>query len=133
MAVNKAIIIGNVGSDPQTLVLGSGHKVCRFSVATTEKAYTSSNGKNVEAKTEWHNIVAWGKLAEVVENYLSKGCHVYVEGKIRTRSYEDTAGVKRYVTEINVDNIQVLDNWKKANETSQIQSDITDAINDLPF
>lgn len=88
--------------------LDGGSKVCQFTLATTEKGYTLQNGTKVPDKTEWHNIVMWKGLADVAEKYLHKGDKIYVEGKIRTRSYEDNNKVRRYVTEIFVDNMEML-------------------------
>lgn len=117
-SINKAIIVGFVGQDPKIDTLQSGIKVASFSVATTEKGYTTQNGVTVPDRTEWHNIVLWGKLAEVAGTYLRKGSSVYVEGKIRTRNYDDRNGVKRYVTEIHADVMQMLGR-KQDNNTQQ--------------
>lgn len=100
MTVNKSYIIGRVGQDPEIRHTQGNKMVANFSVATTEK-YKASNGDRVES-TEWHNIVAWGKRAEICEKYIRKGALVYVEGKLQTQSWEDERnGVKRYKTEIN--------------------------------
>lgn len=108
-SINKAIIVGFVGQEPKIDTLQSGVKIASFSVATIEKGYTTQSGTTIPDRTEWHNIVLWGKLAEVAGNYLHKGSSVYVEGKIRTRSYDDRNGIKRYVTEIHGDIMQMLD------------------------
>ena len=108
MSVNKVILIGNVGRDPEVRYLDSGVAVATFSLATTERGYTLQNGTQVPDRTEWHNIVLWRGLAETAEKYVHKGDKLYIEGKIRTRSYDDQAGVKRYVTEIFVDNMEML-------------------------
>ena len=118
-SINKAIIVGFVGQEPKTDTLQSGVKVTSFSVATTEKGYTLQNGTQVPDRTEWHNIVLWGKIAEVAGTYLHKGSSVYIEGKIRTRSYEDRNGVKRYVTEIHADIMQMLDRKQETNQQQQ--------------
>lgn len=102
MSVNKAILLGNVGKDPEVRDV-SGSKVANFTLATTEKGYTKQDGTQVPERTEWHNIVVWGKLATVVQNYVRKGTKMYIEGKIRTRSYDDKSGNKRYVTEVFAD------------------------------
>lgn len=108
--LNKAQVIGNLGNDPQISVTNNGHgKVASFSVATTERGYTTQSGVQVPDRTEWHNIVCFGKLAEVVEQYLKKGSKVFIEGKMRTRSYDDKQGIKRYVTEINAEYMEMLD------------------------
>ena len=106
--LNKVQLIGNLGKDPEVRTLDGGSKVCQFTLATTEKGYTLQNGTQVPDRTEWHNIVLWKKLAETAEKYVHKGDKLYIEGKIRTRSYDDQNGVKRYVTEIFGDNMEML-------------------------
>jgi single-strand DNA-binding protein len=110
--VNKAIILGYVGKDPEIKTLEAGVKVANFTIATTDKGYTLQNGTTVPDRTEWHNIVAWRGLAEVTEKYIRKGSMLYVEGKIQTRSWEKD-GIKRYLTEIYAENIQMLASGKK--------------------
>ncbi len=105
-SLNKAILIGNLGSDPEIRTTGSGAKVAQFSVATSRK-WTNNAGEQQE-KTEWHRIVAWSKLADVVERYVKKGQQVYVEGEIQYRSYEDKDGVTKYATEINARELMML-------------------------
>lgn len=104
--INKAILIGNLGKDPETRTIESGRKVANFPLATTE-TYKDRNGDRVE-QTEWHNVVFWGPIADVIEKYLKKGSQIYVEGKIRTRSYEDKEGNKKYITEILGDKMTML-------------------------
>lgn len=104
--VNKVILLGNLGKDPEIRVTESGRKVANFSLATTE-SYKDKNGERVD-NTEWHNIVFWGPIAEVIEKYLRKGSQVYIEGKLRTRSYEDKEGVKKYVTEVMGQNMTMV-------------------------
>ena len=108
MSLNKLMLIGHVGKDPDIRILEAGSKVATFSFATTEKGYTLANGTQVPERTEWHNIVVWRGLADVVEKYVHKGDKLYLEGKIRTRSYTDQAGATRYTTEIYVDNMEML-------------------------
>ena len=108
MSVNKVILIGNVGRDPEVRYLDSGIAVASLPLATTDRAYTLANGTQVPERTEWHNLVLWRGLAETAEKYVHKGDKLYVEGKIRTRSYDDQGGIKRYVTEIFVDNMEML-------------------------
>ena len=108
MSLNKLMLIGHVGKDPDIRILEAGSKVVTFSFDTTDKGYTLANGTQVPERTEWHNIVLWRGLAEVAEKYVHKGDKLYIEGKIRTRSYDDQAGVKRYITEIFVDNMEML-------------------------
>lgn len=106
--MNKAILIGNVGQEPTVKHLENNTAVATFSLATTERGYTMQNGTQVPERTEWHNIVVWRKQAEVVEKYVHKGDKLYVEGKIQSRSYDDKQGIKRYVTEIMAENIELL-------------------------
>ena len=108
MSVNKVILIGNVGRDPEVRYLDSGIAVASLPLATTDRAYTLANGTQVPERTEWHNLVLWRGLAETAEKYVHKWDKLYVEGKIRTRSYDDQTGAKRYVTEIFVDSMEML-------------------------
>jgi single-strand DNA-binding protein len=106
MAVNKVILVGNVGKDPEIRHLEGGTPVANFSLATSE-TFTNRNGERI-TQTEWHNIVLWRGLAEVAEKYVKKGAQLYIEGKIRTRSWDDKDGNKRYTTEIVADTMQML-------------------------
>ena len=115
-SLNRATLIGNVGKAPEIRNLQSGTKVAPFSMATTEPAYTTQNGQQVEARTEWHNVVAWAGLASIVERYLQQGTQVYVEGKIRYRTYDNQQGEKRYITEVVAENIVLL---KKGGDNQQ--------------
>ena len=115
-SLNRATLIGNVGKTPEVRTLQSGTKVATFSMATTEPAYTTQNGQQVEARTEWHNVVAWAGLASIVERYLQQGTQVYVEGKIRYRTYDNQQGEKRYITEVVAENIVLL---KKSGDNQQ--------------
>lgn len=108
MSVNKVILIGNVGKDPDVKYLDNHICVANVTLATSERGYTAQNGTQVPERTEWHNLVFWRGLAETVEKYVHKGDKLYVEGSIRNRSYDDQNGVKRYVTEIFVDNMEML-------------------------
>ncbi len=108
MSVNKVILIGNVGKDPEVRYLDNGVAVANLPLATSERGYTTSAGVQVPERTEWHNIVLWRGLAEIAEKYVRKGSQIYIEGKIRTRNYDDQNGVKRYVTEIFADSMQLL-------------------------
>ncbi|MFV0470312.1 MAG: single-stranded DNA-binding protein [Dysgonomonas sp.] len=122
MSVNKVILIGNVGKDPEIRYFDNGSAVVNFTLATTERGYTAANGTQIPDRTEWHNIVCWRGLAKVAEQFVKKGTQVYIEGKIRSRSYDDQNGVKRYVTEIYADNIELLgrrgDNASSAGQDS---------------
>lgn len=106
MSINLAILVGNVGQNPDIKVFDGGTKKATFSLATSEK-YKDRNGE-VHENTEWHNIVCWRATADVVERFVKKGTQVYIQGKITTRSYEDQSGNKRYVTEIEAANLQLL-------------------------
>lgn len=104
--VNKVILVGNLGKDPEVRYLEGGTAVANFTLATSE-TYKDKSGNRIE-QTEWHNVVVWRGLAEIAEKYLRKGSMVYVEGKLRTRQWEDKDGVKRYTTEIIADNMTML-------------------------
>ena len=114
--INKVILLGNVGADPEVRALEGGKKVARIRVATTER-YTDQQG-NKQELTEWHSVTLWGGLADVADNYLHKGSQVYIEGKIRTREYE-AKGEKRYATEIMANDMKLLGRPKDANEAPQ--------------
>lgn len=126
MAVNKVILVGNVGKDPEVHFIESNVAVARFPLATSE-TYRSKDGERVTT-TEWHNIVLWRGLAEVADKYVKKGSQLFIEGKIRNRSYDDRDGNKRYITEIVADNMQMLgkkgDNsgGDSSSENSAVQS-----------
>ena len=142
MSVNKVILIGNVGKDPDVRYLDSGVAVATFSLATTERGYTLQNGTQVPDRTEWHNIVLWRGLAQTAEKYVHKGDKLYIEGKIKSRSYDDQNGIKRTIVEIFADNMEML----TPRGTSQPQAQAApapqfaqqppvanDASEDLPF
>ncbi len=103
---NKVQLIGNLGQDPEIVNLDGGKKLAKFSIATSE-TYKNAQGEKVE-DTQWHNVVAWGKTAEIVENFLSKGKQVAIEGKLTHRSYETKEGEKRYVTEVTCNELLML-------------------------
>ncbi|MFO8067968.1 MAG: single-stranded DNA-binding protein [Bacteroidales bacterium] len=135
--VNKVILIGNLGKDPEIRSLESGVKVASFSIATSE-VYKNKDGVKNEI-TEWHNIVLWRGLAELAEKYLIKGSQIYLEGRIRTRQWEDKDGIKRYTTEIIGDNLTFLgkpkDNDSKGTSKSNNENEeiVPEADDDLPF
>ncbi len=106
MSLNKVILIGNVGKDPEVRYFDSNAAVANFPLATSERGYTLANGTVVPERTEWHNIVVRRDLVPFVEKWVRKGSGVYVEGKIRSRSYDDPSGAKRYITEIHADRIE---------------------------
>ena len=107
MALNKVLLIGNVGKDPDVRHLEGGASVASFTLATTERFRERGSGETKEI-TEWHNIVAWRQLADLAENFIRKGSQIFVEGRIRSRSWDDQNGQKRYITEILADSIQLL-------------------------
>ena len=136
MSLNKVQLIGRVGKDPECRHLDGGQVVASFSVATSEN-YINKAGEKVE-QTEWHNVVAWGKLAEIIEKWVSKGMLIYIEGKIRTRMWEKD-GVKHYNTEILADKMDMLSKAEpKAENASQVQNSqsensLSPQEEDLPF
>ena len=103
---NKVQLIGNLGSNPEIKILDGGKKVAKFNIATNE-SYRSATGEKV-TETQWHSLVAWGKLAEIIEKYISKGSEVAVEGKLTYRTYNDKDGNKKYFTEIQVNELLML-------------------------
>lgn len=140
MSVNKAILVGNVGNDPEVKHLEGDNKVANFSLATSE-AYKDKQGEK-QTKTEWHRITVWGKLVDIVEKWVTKGQQLYIEGKIVTRSYDDKEGIKRYTTEIVLNGfgstLQMIgkksDNDASAPKTDSDQSSSDpDDDPDLPF
>lgn len=134
MSVNKVILLGHTGKDPEVKDV-AGTKVANLSLATTEKGYTLQNGTQVPDRTEWHSLIFWKGLAEVVEKYVRKGSQIYIEGKIKTRQYEDRTGSKRYVTEIFVDKLELLGS-RPAQQEASSQSELyqpEQSKEDLPF
>ncbi len=144
--VNKVILVGNLGADPESRTIESGAKVANFSIATSER-YKDKNGNQVD-KTEWHNIVVWRGLADIAEKYLKKGSQVFIEGKLRTRSWDDQNGNKRYTTEILADNMTLLGRPEGGsssgggqasapssakNQVNEPSSSMDDIDDDLPF
>lgn len=116
MSVNKVILLGRLGQDPELKYTPSGAGVCNFSLATTESWNDKSSGQKQE-RTEWHRVVVWGKLAELCNQYLSKGRQAYVEGRLQTRSWDDKDGNKRYTTEINATTVQFIGGQAQAGQT----------------
>ena len=116
--VNKAILVGNLGRDPQLDYTSAGTARCRFSIATTEQ-FTDREGQRQE-RTEWHNIVLWGKLGEIAGEYLKKGRQVYIEGQIRTRQYEDRDGQQKWITEIVGREMQMLGGPRGGNDGDSV-------------
>ena len=116
MSVNKVMIVGRLGNDPELKTLSSGSHVCNFSIATSER-WTDKEGQKQE-KTEWHRIVTWGRQAELCGKYLSKGRQIFIEGRLQTRTWEDQQGQKRYTTEIVCSNVQFLGSAQNANQNA---------------
>ncbi|MBR1516584.1 MAG: single-stranded DNA-binding protein [Bacteroidales bacterium] len=148
VGVNKVILIGNLGKNPDVVSLPQDRreegtivvKKASFSLATTE-FHKNRDGERIE-QTEWHNVVCWRQLAEIAEKILRKGTQVYVEGKLQTRSWEDRDGNKRHITEVVADNFTVLSNRNRTDEQrpniekdplSNILDDDTEPLGDLPF
>ncbi len=135
-SVNKVILIGNVGQDPEVRYLDRGVAIANFALATTERGYIMQNGTQVPDRTEWHNIVLWRNLAEWSERYLKKGMKIYVEGKLQTRTWEKD-GMRRSKTEIVAENVQILhrpqdytrDN-QQATEPIESAPEVLDTLND---
>lgn len=147
MSVNKVILVGNAGKDAEVRYIDSGVAVATFSLATSE-TYTSKSGEKVTT-TEWHNIVAWRGLGEFAGKYIQKGRQLYIEGRIRSRSYDDKDGVKKYITEILADSIQLLGKKESGEGGSSAQTndfpqshsqpqnadnfEAAETVDDLPF
>ncbi len=138
--VNKVILVGNLGKDPEVRHLENGATVANFPIATTE-SYKDRNG-NRQEQTEWHNIVLWRGLADIAEKYLRKGNQVYIEGKLRSRSWEDKEGNTRYITEVIGDNLTMLGGRNDGGESAAPKSSPAaepantvqdDEDDDLPF
>ena len=141
MSVNRVILVGNVGQDPRVKYFDTGSAVATFPLATTDRGYTLANGTQIPERTEWHNIVASNRLAEIVDKYVHKGDKLYIEGKIRSRSYDDQNGVKRYITEIFADNMEMLSPRNQAGQVSgpsvsssqSASAQVQGGKEDLPF
>ena len=137
LGINKVILVGNTGKDPEMRHLESGRACAKLTLATQER-YKNREGERVE-KTEWHNLVFWSPLAEIVEQYVQKGSKLYIEGKIRTRSYEDKQGEQRYITEVEVREMIMLDSRREgqtispSTEAKAPEPPIEEDADDLPF
>jgi single-strand DNA-binding protein len=119
--MNKVMLIGNVGRDPEVKYVDAGVCVASVRLATTERGYTLQNGTEVPERTEWHNVVLWRKLAEVVEKYVHKGDKLFIEGQIHTRTYDDQNGIRRTVTEIWAESLEMLSPKPQTPEQPQNQ------------
>jgi single-strand DNA-binding protein len=143
MSVNKVILVGNVGKDPEVRYLENGTAVTTISLATSE-VYTNKSGEKV-TNTEWHNVVLWRGLAEIAQKYVKKGSQIYIEGRLRTRSWDDKDGNKKYTTEIVADVMQLLGKRPDEGHPSSVSGEVSKAavenesmvnegpIDDLPF
>ncbi len=144
MNVNKAIILGNLTRDPETKTISSGQTVASFSIATN-RFWTDKASGEKKKSAEYHNIIAWGRLAEIAQQFLTKGCLVYVEGRLQTRSWEDQQGNKKYKTEIVAEKLQLgprgsgtnnnyRDNKEKAEIPEEHNSSSEDInVEEIPF
>ncbi len=119
--MNKVMLIGNVGKEPEVKYVDAGVCVASVSLATTERGYKLRNGTEVPERTEWHNIILWKELAEIVEKYVHKGDKLFIEGQIHTRTYDDRNGIRRYVTEIWADSLEMLSPKPQTPEQPQNQ------------
>lgn len=154
MSLNKVILIGNVGKDPDVRYFDEQNLIANFPLATSERGYKLKNGTEVPERTEWHNIVVRREQAKFVENYVKKGSGLYIEGKIRSRSYEDANKITRYITEIYADRVEFFNfGGRRSNDSgndsgmvnkpqdtttiknSEISQEpfMSDGIDDLPF
>jgi len=148
MSLNKVMVIGRLGKDPELRYTPGGASVCNFSVATSE-SWTDKSGQKQE-KTEWHRIVVWGKLAELCNQYLAKGRQCFVEGKLQTRSWDDQQGNKKYTTEVMANTVQFLGGAQTnaggpsahndmnqappaGNDYQNVETDSNFASDDIPF
>lgn len=147
-SINKVIILGYLGDDPKVETLPNGAKKTTISIATTEKGYTTKSGSTIPDRTEWHRVIFWERLAELCERHLHKGSLIYIEGSIRTRSWDDKDGVKHYATEIDGKALQLLEKRENDSTAPSAQSnapqgpknrqpysneDLTPKDDDLPF
>lgn len=135
--MNKVMLIGNVGNEPEVRYVDQGVAVARISLATTERGYTLQNGTQVPDRTDWHNVILWRKLAGVVEKYVHKGDKLYIEGRVRYTTYDDKRGVRHNLTEIWADNMEMLSPKASvtttATETEAQNHTLSTEDKDLPF
>ena len=131
--MNKVMLIGNVGKEPDVRYYDQDQAVALVSLATTERGYTLPNGTEVPGHTDWHRIVFYRQLAKVVDKYVHKGDKLYVEGRVRYRSYDDKKGVRQYVTEIYADNMELLSPKRVDTLSAQTDSATSAATQEDPF
>jgi len=129
--MNRVLLIGNVGKEPEIKYYDTDQAVATFPLATTERGYTLQNGTQVPDHTDWHNIVLWKGLAKIAERYIHKGDKLFVEGRIRYRKYDDQKGVRRSVTEIIGENIELLTPKTSPQGSSMVRED--EHLDDMPF
>ena len=132
MAVNRVFLLGNVGSDPE-IRESNGGKFATFRLATTDKGYTKRDGTQVPERTEWHNIVANSNIVGVIENYVRKGAKLYIEGKLRTRKYTARDNTERTVTEIYIDNLELLGGKPQEQNTNQQRYQNWGSNDNMPY
>ena len=125
------MLIGNVGQDPEVRYVEQGVAVARIRLATTERGYTLQNGTQVPDHTDWHNIILWRRLAEIVEKYVHKGDKLYIEGRLRYRTYDDQKGMRRFVTEVYGENMELLSPKPQA-DSKNTETMVTDS-EEQPF
>jgi single-strand DNA-binding protein len=137
--MNKVMLIGNVGADPQVKYLDQGVCVAQVRLATTERGYTLQNGTQVPERTEWHTCIFWRKQAEVVEKFVHKGDKLYIEGKLQSRDWTDRQGISRRTVEVMVENMELLSPKPSASAPSEVQPETPQAVTpsenngDYPF
>lgn len=132
MSVNKVILMGHTGKDPVVKTFDNGGVVAQFSLATTKRGFTTEDGREIPERTEWHNIVLSNDLAKIAGQYVKKGDKLYIEGELRTRSYEDNNGVKHFITEVYGYGMEML-TPKKAGQNGGQQGAAPTPNDDLPF
>lgn len=125
--INKVILVGNLGKDPEVRYLEGGTAVANFPIATSETFKDRTSGER-KTNTEWHNIVVWRGLAEIAEKYLKKGSQIYLEGKLRTRQWQDKDGNNRYITEVIADNLQMLGRKEDSTTQTNTPTDMQDSV-----
>lgn len=137
MSINKVTLLGYVGKDPDVKVFENGGVIAQFTLATTKRGYSTKDGRQIPERTEWHNVVLSNGLAKVAQQYVKKGDKLYIEGELRTRSYDDSSGIKRFITEIYAYEMELL--TSKKNEQNAVQQTSVQAPpppapdDDLPF
>lgn len=132
MSINKVILLGHVGNDPDVKRFDNGGMVAQVAIATTKRGFKTKDGKEIPEKTEWHNVVMQNGLASIADKYIHKGDKIYIEGELRTRSYEGKDG-KRYITEIVASEVELLGAKKAGDALEKARNDFEPKIDDLPF